>query len=164
MESMFRKLEEVEENLPRLLSFPDTYWQSLDIVYEPPHVERLWVQEPDCRIYLHCIHPANGALFHPHPWPSAVKILQGGYEMGVGYRNGEEIPVVATMFLPPGSRYEMVDPKGWHYVKVPEGSISLSLMVTGLPWGSPGKGRNQSPLGLERKIQLLNQFREFYGQ
>ena len=73
-------LREIEAKLPELLNpLSDEHWQSLDVDYHPPRVERVFLPYGDLRICLHRIHPANSAeiLFHPHPWPSAMKVLQG---------------------------------------------------------------------------------------
>jgi len=106
-------------------------WKTLDINYEQPRVERLWVQLGSYRIYLHVIHKCNGgALYHPHPWESAVEILAGSYRMGLGREIYGEPPVTATLVLGAGSQYEMRDPSGWHYVE-PITPVVLSIMVTG---------------------------------
>lgn len=124
--------------LPGLISDPATPWQTLDVLYEDPHVERVWIQLGEDRLYLHRIHPCEKALFHPHPWPSAILILSGQYRMDVGYgwRSGGEPPVAASMYLQEGSGYEMVNPDGWHNV-LPYGGPSLSLMLTAPPWPAP---------------------------
>ena len=84
---MLATLHEAEDALPDLLREGVDAWRSLDIDYEPPHVERLWrpwgpvvstgaMTIPSrFRLSLHRIHPCETALFHPHPWPSAVRII-----------------------------------------------------------------------------------------
>lgn len=134
------------------------YWSTLDVDYEPPRVERLWKPLPneDARIYLHRIHPCEKALFHPHPWPSAVMILSGRYEMGVGFGSGEqEPPVAARTILAAGSCYEMDHPDGWHWVR-PIGGPSLSVMITGLPWKrwSPSPEKKLNPLPPNERFLL----------
>jgi hypothetical protein len=85
-------------------------------------------------MFLHRIWPCDKALFHPHPWPSAVLVLSGVYEMGIGYGVGKKgPPEAATVLLTAGSSYEMIEPDGWHYVR-PIGKPSLSLMVTAQPY------------------------------
>ncbi len=132
--SMLTILDSVEAALPGLLTDMDG-WQTLDVDYEPPRVERLWRPIDDSiRVYLHRIHPCETALFHPHPWPSAVRVLSGSYEMDIGYGPGQQMPpLAARTILTAGSRYEMVDPDSWHSVR-PLGGPSLSIMVTGKPW------------------------------
>ena len=159
---LLAKLAEVEFALPHLLAQPES-WKSLDVLYEKPHVERLWQQFGDYRIYLHRIHAegAHLALYHPHPWPSAVKIVSGGYDMLVGYGKHNP-PVAVTLFLSPGSTYEMIEPDGWHAVQ--PRTVSLSLMVTGTPWErvSPGKGVKHPPLSAEVQTEILQGFQNFY--
>jgi hypothetical protein len=120
-------------------AFDDIAWNSLNIDYHPPKVERLWSQFGSMRLMIHRIHPSSehNALFHPHPWPSAVFILRSAYRMGIGY--GEEAtppPVAATITLTQGSSYEMKDRNGWHYV-APGKETSLSLMLIDAPWEEP---------------------------
>ena len=162
-------LQRVERHLPELLR-DDARWTSLDVAYEPPRVERLWCPFEDgaFRIYLHRIHPCERALFHPHPWPSAIKILSGVYEMGIGYSPSEDDPPeVATVLLTAGSSYEMIHPDGWHYVR-PLGSPSLSLMVTGVPWEThagtkrPAPGVVLQPLSAVARTELLGAFRRLF--
>jgi hypothetical protein len=159
-------LEIAESRMPEMLADSEG-WQTLDVIYEPPHVERLWrpliIDGESYRLYLHCIHACDPgqALFHPHPWPSAVKIVAGGYEMAVGYGTGDvPPPIAATLWLAPGTYYEMINPDGWHYVRVPKGT-SLSIMLTGTPWSrpSPGKGLKHPSLSVERAEALRQAFK-----
>lgn len=154
-------------------------WNTLDVDYEPPRVERVWRSfEPEglYRLYLHRIHPCEKALFHPHPWPSAVRILSGTYEMGVGFRETGMMPpgqsptpppVAAKILLTAGASYEMVDRSGWHWVR-PIGGPSLSLMVTGPKWDiqwspKPKHDHVLGPLTHEAKEDILKAFRSYCG-
>jgi hypothetical protein len=164
---MLDVLKAAEQILPKLLTQP-TIWQGLYVNYHHPYVERLWTQWGENRISLHKIYPCEreAALFHPHPWPQAAKILQGGYEMGVGYtKNSDDTPPLATrLFLTEGSAYEMVDPNGWHYVR-PLTQPSFSLMVTGKPWQTKEVINQKLQLRSLSQIEtdtLLATFRIFY--
>lgn len=146
-------------------------WHTLDVDYEPPRVERLWrdMVTPGYRLYLHRIHPCEKALFHPHPWPSAVKILHGSYEMRVGYGKGiDEPPTAATIVLTKGSYYEMGDPDGWHNVRPLGNHPSYSIMITGPKWDrwspKPKQDHKLGPLTDEAKRGLLCTFGAFYGR
>lgn len=112
---------------------PASGWQTLDVNYEEPRVERLWMQMGNYRIYLHVIHKcARGirGLYHPHPWASAVEILAGSYWMDLGREvYGMPMPT-ARLLLTTGSKYEMPTPDGWHRVE-PVTPVVLSVMVTG---------------------------------
>ncbi len=134
--------EVLAETLPKLptLLMEEGRWRSMDIRYHQPHVERLWREDPPFRVSLHCIHPCERgqALFHPHPWPSAVLLLDGGYEMTVGYGDGENPPpVAARLVLRANTFYTMDDPNGWHSVR-PLDRPTYTMMVTGRPWGRKG--------------------------
>jgi len=157
-------LQDLErELLPELLHH-EAIWQSLLIDYEPPVVERLWTPLPSGRLFLHRIHPCEQALFHPHPWPSAVKVVSGLYEMDVGQGFGTIAPppVACRLLLPAGTYYEMSHPTGWHSVR-PLGGPSLSLMLTmGLwdrPVDFPKPEQSLGPLSQEAKRGLLQDMR-----
>jgi hypothetical protein len=163
---MLDVLEQVERALPGLLADGKS-WTGLFIDYHPPTVERLWRRWGDYRISLHRIHPcaAGEALFHPHPWPSAMRILSGEYEMAVGHGKGEEEPPIAARLIASGQFcYEMTDPDAWHYVR-PIGGPSWSLMVTGKPWGRPAPRADKPlrPLTSEQREEILEFFRQHYG-
>jgi hypothetical protein len=158
-------LAAVERELPELLQ-DESAWSSVFIDYHPPTVERLWRKWDGYRVYLHRIYPCGPgeALFHPHPWPSAMHILEGEYEMAVGYGKGEIAPPVAALMIAAGDfRYEMTDPDAWHYVR-PLQRPSLSLMVTGKPWDRPAprSGKELQPLTAEQRAALLEFFRQRY--
>lgn len=162
-------LHTVEGNLKHWLNRPEL-WNTLDVDYEPPRVERLWTSLDDLgvprhRAYLHRIHPCDKPLFHPHPWPSAVRIVSGRYEMDVGSESYDDPEpwVTATVILDAPSEYEMIDKSGWHSVK-PIGCPSLSVMVTGPKWNRwiPKPEMKLHPLSDETKSELLTQFKHYY--
>lgn len=160
---MIQKLFRVEEMLPGLLRQAGL-WHSLDIDYEPPRVERVWAQVNDLRVSLHRIHPCEVPLFHPHPWPSAMRVVTGSYEMAVGCGPGDDPPGEAmTILIGPGTVYEMPNPDAWHYV-MPLGGPAMSLMVTGRPWGRPGPnpGRQLGALTGQAAAEILTAFRHYY--
>jgi len=162
---MLDVLAAVEKELPRLL-LDESAWNGLFIDYHPPTVERLWTRWQDCRVSLHRIHACDPgqALFHPHPWPSAMRILAGEYEMAVGYGKGETLPPVAALMIAKGDfRYEMTDPDAWHYVRPLDGP-TLSLMVTGQPWDRPAPRSSKPlvPLTDPQRSELFALFRAFY--
>src|SRR5262245_36903696 len=134
---MIERLYDIIRIFPRLIFCDPTEWKSVDIDYHDPHVKRLWRQVGEDRVAIHEIDPCDlpsddptalAALWHPHPWPSAMWIMENRYRMGVSY-SGETKPTqppAATVIFEAGSFYEMVEPKGWHYVQPVDGP-SLSL-------------------------------------
>lgn len=163
--NMSQALRKVERALPALLQ-DDAGWKDVDVDYHPPRVERLWRDWEDWRIYLHRLHPCDPAqsLFHPHPWPSAMLLLSGEYEMGIGYGEGDvQPPISKRRVMKPGSRYAMDDINDWHYV-APIGEPVMSLMVTGKPWGrpSPKPSKQLLPLSTEARAEILAFFRDHY--
>lgn len=158
-------LFDIEHELPKLL-LDATNWQSVFIDYEKPHVERLWMPWNENRINLHRIHPCGDheALFHPHPWPSAMKLVSGQYKMAIGYGSGITHPVIATtLLLPAGSYYEMAEPDAWHYVR-PLLTASLSVMLTGPRWirDVVPVTKKLQPLNPMIKHDLIKLFRAYY--
>ncbi|OGQ23228.1 MAG: hypothetical protein A3I05_04120 [Deltaproteobacteria bacterium RIFCSPLOWO2_02_FULL_44_10] len=164
---MLNILHEVERLLPKLLE-DSSSWNTLFIDYHPPIVERVWRQWNEYRICLHRIYSCekNEALFHQHPWPSAMKVLEGVYEMNVGYgKSAAPPPVAATILLPAGSEYEMIHPQGWHSVR-PLEKVTMSLMVTGKPRdeGSPQSAKPLCPLPENTKEEILRFFQDCYKE
>jgi hypothetical protein len=162
---MLDVLYAVERELPALLEH-DGGWQGLFIDYHPPAVERLWRPWGAYRVSLHRIFPCpeGMALFHPHPWPSAMRVLDGRYEMAVGFGPGLTPPPVAARLLMGGDfAYEMTHPDAWHYVR-PLDAPTFSLMVTGPPWSRPAprSDRPLSPLTPKQTADLLAFFRGRY--
>jgi hypothetical protein len=132
---MLAVLQRLERELPHLLE-DRASWQTVRVDYREPVVERLWQRLGEYRLHLNRILPCDGeeVHFHPHPWPAAVHIVSGGYDMGLGVGEvGKAPPVVSRMIVVEGFRYEMTDPNAWHYVR-PIGGESVSIMVTGTPW------------------------------
>ncbi len=162
---MLDTLHAVERDLPQLLTSA-AGWNSLRIDYHPPFVDRVWRDWGEYRISLHCISPCepDASLFHPHPWPSAMRILEGQYEMTVSYGQGDTAPPVAAKLIASGPmEYEMVDENAWHAVR-PIGGVAWTLMVTGKPWSrsAPRSERPLHALPPERIEEILARFRGYY--
>jgi len=163
---MLELLEEVKAELPDLMISEDS-WQSLLIDYHHPVVSRLWMPWKDYRLFLHKIHPRSreNALFHPHPWPSAMEIVYGTYEYAVGFGKGKKTPPIAQLGKAvAGSSYEMTHPDAWHYV-APLKFPAYTIMITGKPWNrwSPTSTRKLSSLFESDKTEILNFFRHHLG-
>ena len=162
---MLEQLYQLEKELPQLLQ-DEKSWNSLYVDYHKPYVKRLWKPVGNYRIFLHQIFPCekSESLLHPHPWPSAMKVVGGIYEMGVGYSQTNEKPVIAsTLILPVNSYYEMADINSWHYVR-PLDKPSFSLMVTGKPWKRevPKSDYKMRELNAEEKRVIFDEFRNLY--
>ena len=175
---MIELLKEIELKLPELLKDPSV-WKTVDVNYHPPRVERLWTQLGENRLMLHVIHPCKfeEALYHPHPWPSAMHILEGRYETGLGFKDTSnyimddpikpyyfKIKQIAKLELTGDNYYEMLDPKGWHYVR-PIDDVCYSIMLIGKPWESnQGKGLPDPgkllELSEERKLEIIQVFKD----
>lgn len=192
------KIIEKTSRFKDLLNDP-TAWNTLDVNYHHPRVERLWTQlSSERRLMIHLIHPCKPgeSLYHPHPWPSALHVLYGKYEMGLGVKylpgykelmmfraeidgvkvfdldpikrvgteeNGAEVFVkeICKIEMEGNNYYEMLDPKGWHYVR-PIDYVCMSLMLIGTPFEEkdnqeiPKQWGKLPSLTEERKLELLN--------
>jgi hypothetical protein len=171
---MLDVLSEAEQQLPQLVKSLDG-WRSLFVNYHAPFVERLWRPfGTEHRLFLHCIHRCSvkEALLHPHPWPSAIRVLEGLYGSLIGAGSGTETPPVVYQTVVQASpqtayRYAMLHPDGWHAV-IPLTGYVYSVMVTGKPWNRPIPSVTQEAVGSlrelspERAEELLAVFREFY--
>lgn len=141
-------------------------WETLDIDYHPPHVERVWMPWNDGRISLHVIHPCDqeDALLHPHPWESAVFVLPfgGTYEHGIGYKEPTWEPqVVCRQIVENSMYYEMLSPHGVHYVR------PINMPVFTIMYSGPAKWKDNTvrvtkelkPLSEEKKLEILSIFK-----
>jgi len=166
---MLKILQTALFELPAILAVKSNPWKTLAVRYETPYVNRVWIQWGEYRINLHKIFPCEKSLYHPHPWPSAVIIFSGEYEMVLGKAHSfpvslirPKVGIVSTVVLGAGSRYEMVNRSGWHSVN-PLGSPSMSIMVTGKPWSRisktvPNQSNNRS-LTVAERDEILDFFR-----
>ncbi len=87
---MINDLKHIElYEIIEILKDPSNF-TSKNVDYHPPIVERIWASYGFGRLYFHFIHPCESAqaLYHPHPWPSSMHILEGKYEMGLGFDSG----------------------------------------------------------------------------
>lgn len=133
---MLDLLAEALAELPDLLSGNMQEWRGMRIAYHPPQVDRAWRSWRDCRLSIHRIYPCapGKALLHPHPWPSAMRVLSGRYAMVVGYGAGIAPPTIAAEFiLSAGTSYSMTDPDTWHDVRPLDAPV-LTVMLSGPPW------------------------------
>lgn len=155
---LLQRLDEVDFGF--LLGSDGTPWQTLHVTYAEPHVERLWIPYRDGRLFLHRIHPCveSNPLWHPHPWPSASRVVRGSYIHRIGDANG---PKQVTR-LSAGSSWDISDPGIWHSVDPLE--PVLTVMVTGRLFDEPETFERptvrQSALTPSQRRQLLSDFRE----
>lgn len=131
---MLELLYKVEDLLIELLYKNIDNIQTMYIDYHKPYVSRIWFidKELDCRVFIHKIErceESSEALYHPHKWDSAIRIISGEYEMGIGHSETNEIPKTdCKLILGGGSCYEMTEKHGWHYVS-PKKFHTYTLMV-----------------------------------
>lgn len=145
-------LYQTELNVVSLFDNSDKH--SMFIDYHDPFVQRIWIQMDKYRVNLHKSYPSKSSahsLFHPHPWESAIRILKGTYEMGIGHSTTNDTPLIdCKLILGPGSCYEMTEPDGWHYINPINGPV-YSLMVTG------DKFERQMPVEPNKKFRELTE-------
>lgn len=164
--NMREVLTRVEHLLPSLLSSPDG-WESLLIDISPPRTERVYRYVDGYRLVLHVTYPCKTPYWHKHQWPAAMKIVEGSYDMDIGY--GPDTPEpCTTVQMPAGTIYSMEVEDAWHSVN-PRTDYTLSIMVTGdlYPYlqeqgYTPLKNRNLPTLSDERVQQILDLFKNHY--
>ena len=181
MIDILKKIE--REQILDILSQPIEKFKTLYVDYEHPYVERLQYNlEDGYRLFFHVIHTCKTevALYHPHPWPSAMHILEGKYETGVSYSEVEEHykhtetgelneliakNEVAKFIIsdnPSGSAYyQMPNWKGWHYVRPI--TICHTTMITHTQWYKGNKATKELyPIETERAIWIKDWFYNWY--
>jgi hypothetical protein len=129
---MLEVLKEAEAVLPELLAHEES-WRGVFADSEKPHLQRLWRQWGEYRIYLHHFSACEPKeeFPHPHPWRMAVRILEGEYVMGVGHSSDPKVvPGLTHRVFHPGDSYELIHASEWHAIR-PLKTKSLSLMVAG---------------------------------
>jgi hypothetical protein len=168
-------LHAAEKDLPRLLASAEG-WRSYKLDDHLPFVDRMLREYRDGKLYLHRIHAcaAGVALYHPHPWPSAMRILEGTYEMVLGHGAGDRAPppVAARLIASGAFEYEMTDPNAWHSVR-PIGAPAMTVMVTGPRWDRPPSQSDRlptlredkppSPLSAAELVAMLEYYRRRYA-
>ncbi len=161
---MIDLLAEAEKALPPLLASPDG-WSTLYADSEKPTLLRMWRSWEGYRIYGHKLLPClrSEALFHPHPWPFAVRILQGSYEELLAAGDPTANLISGMSVFGRGAVYERMCPTLWHAVR-PIAVPCWSFMVTGLPWSHEKQPSNTPtrPLTRTEMELLLCNFRCFY--
>lgn len=156
------KLDEICKMLPNLLSDKNE-WKSLKINKHEPVIHRLYMElNENCTIILHKIFPCQNhkPLMHSHSWPFAVHVVEGGYEMSVGFsKNREDVPEpVYRTHIAAGDKYEMLSSDIWHTTKVNDKSIySYSIMIIGKRWRER-LAQNNDPLDENEFDHLYNYF------
>ena len=165
---MISELKKIESSgeLIELLNTP-SIWETLDIDYHPPRVERVWTQLDDMRLSLHIIHPCKEgeSLWHPHPWEGTFHVLNGVYEHGIGVGNNEisNIKELMKQEVHGEMYYEMLDKDSWHYVR-PIGEALMTVMLSGpVKWEENRlTSPDLKPLTKTRKLKIIHQFKEHY--
>lgn len=167
-------IEILKSLIPDIINSLDKYpedWNTLDVDYFPPRVERLYTKIGEYRVYLHTIHTTNEeCLYHKHKWPAAFYQLSGSYEMGITYSKEEisseeahKLPTLSKLILNKGSFYEMTQTDCLHYVK-PLSKVSHSIMITKDLYPESNTIRKESVdkklngLSEGRKVELIKTF------
>ena len=162
LQKMISDLETAILNLNHYLQDRDK-WESLLIDRYPPTIHRLSLKIGDNRtLLLHKLFNCQGqkAFMHSHSWSLACKVVEGGYEMGVGFSNDRNIVPQATFtsIVKPGDVYEITNSNTWHYTKcAPETSHSYSIMIIG-PRERERKALNNSRLTESQRNEVFDYF------
>lgn len=177
MIELLKKIENTQ--ILDILSLDNHHFKTLDVDYHPPRVERIQYLLPDNkRLSFHVLHPCKPeeALYHPHPWSSAMHVLQGKYEMGLSYsENPQDLDDTETgvhnasrlqeqllkLEVNSGMYYEMSYYKAWHYVR-PIDEPCYTVMLTGDLFFKDKKG-NKAPQALNPLTDdRINEIKQFF--
>ena len=159
---MIKELNSLLPTIPNLIR--NNNWNTLLINKYPPIIHRLSLKISENRtILLHKLFNTEDelALMHSHSWAFACKVLQGGYEMGIGFSQNRDIPPkpIMTSMIKSGDIYEMTSPDVWHYTKPLENKISYSVLLIG-DRCRERKAENNSPLSSIQKEDCVSWFIE----
>ncbi len=158
---MIEELQNLIIQIPNLLLLHET--DSLLINKYPPIIHRISIKISDNRtLFLHKLFNTNSerALMHSHSWNFACKVLQGEYEMGIGFSSDRNKPPtsVYTSFVKAGDIYEITSPNVWHYTKpTSDTPYSYSVMLIG-ERHRERKAENNEKLSKYDKEELLSWF------
>lgn len=161
---MINELKKLLPNLPSLIK--NENWETLLINKYPPVIHRLSCRiSKDRTILLHKLFNTKNqlALMHSHSWSFACKVLQGEYEMGIGFSQDRNKPPTSiyTSFIKSGDIYEMLSPDIWHYTKpTKDTEFSYSVMLIGERCRER-KAENNSPLSIQDKQDVLSWFSNY---
>jgi len=162
----YNLLAEVESELPERIAKGD--FRSMHVTYAKPYVERLFFSRGEHRVFLHRIDSCapEEALWHPHPWPSLIKVLdtEGGlYRHSVGDKDSVFAVQMGVASSWPELRpitYTMLEPKAYHSVSTDK--ASWSIMITGPRWSPPEPSKHQAVIARTRVQELLERWKGFY--
>ena len=167
-----------DERFKVLLNNPDI-WESKDVDYTTPRVERVWMPINDKRLSLHVIHPCEEgeAYLHPHVWETAMYVLPigGKYEHGISILKSKCFPtaeekingepdLLCRQEFRGDVYYEMLNEHTTHYVR-PIGLPVFTIMLSGKPiWKDNACTLPKKLVSLsdERKKEILLTFKQYF--
>jgi hypothetical protein len=164
----------IEELQNELLNLPEylkdyNHWHSLLIDKFPPVIYRLSYKISETRtLLLHKLHNCKGdhALMHSHSWPFACLVVNGGYEMGIGYSQTRDIIPTATFttFVKPGDIYQMLDCNMYHYTKpLNDTEASYSILLIGERTRAR-QALNNDPLNQIQQKEVFDYFMQYLNK
>jgi len=172
---MIEELKEIikDQRFKVLLNNPNI-WESKDVDYTTPRVERVWLPINDKRLSLHVIHPCEdgSAYMHSHVWETAMFVLPIGglYEHTIGVRawdqdGGDQVDYIACKQIVEGAMYyEMMEETAIHSVR-PISQPVFTIMLSGMPiWkgNSCTLPKKLVSLSDERKKEILLTFKNYF--
>jgi len=118
-------LKSFEWTIKLLLERQQHTWKSLNINYDYPNIERIYIDYNGFRISCHKILQSfKQPLYHKHRWPAVFKQLKGSYTMGITHSpheissiEAQYLPTLAKFEINEGSYYEMTQTDTLHYIE-----------------------------------------------
>lgn len=146
-------------------------WDSLIINRRKPHTYRVFAKYNDLRICLHEFEDCSQteSFVHPHAWPAAFTVLEGGYNLKIGRsKNTLDTPENwHNLDIMAGSSYEMIDPLEWHAITPFE--KTTTIMINGPNYAIPHgavrttKGKDLQKMEERDKEEFLERIRDLLG-
>jgi len=164
-DTMLKKLDEAHCDLKLMLN--NCRWNGISIDFAPPKMIRLWASYNGIKACLHKIYPISAdniekPFLHPHPWPCAIKVLKGAYEMEMGHSTTLSPPLISIKFVVSAdSSYEMLYKDIWHSVNPINDDPVYSIMLIGKKWDRKMLKKNTSSPRILNELEkecLINEF------
>lgn len=159
---MLNSLYEIEKNLATHLEDKNS-WKSLYIDYDKPYIKTLYKTIGEHTVYLTEIcfcHPGE-IIPKSSPWPFAMKIISGSYEMTFGFSKVDTISHTTKLILSRDSYYEGTDIQAKHGLRALEKN-SFALVVTGKPWSNKKYNYPLRHLANNESNEIFNAFNKAY--
>lgn len=126
--TLIEKLQQIEKIKLYDLLCDNFVWKSINMNKTKPHIEMLWCQLGNYRIYLSFIHPYSKEeiVFYKNNTIGAVHVIDGEYSLGINFDEGSDS---YSKIIAQGSTYYEIPIGTWSYVR-PTLGVCSDVMIT----------------------------------